>query len=122
MTDTLASRSGPLITYTLDAFPEPPPTLEAARAHANAQPLADIDVANPKLFHADLVGPYFERLRREDPVHYVESPTFGGHWSITRYNDIMSVDMNHAQFSSDAGLGGITINDISNGRLPMFIA
>jgi len=122
MTDTLASRSGPLITYTLDAFPEPPPTLEAARAHANAQPLADIDVANPKLFHADLVEPYFERLRREDPVHYVESPTFGGYWSITRYNDIMSVDMNHQKFSSEAALGGITINDISNGRLPMFIA
>jgi cytochrome P450 len=32
------------------------------------------------------------------------------------------VDMNHQQFSSDAGLGGITINDISNGRLPMFTA
>jgi cytochrome P450 len=122
MTDTLASRSGPLVTYTLDDFSEPPPTLEAARAHANAQRLADIDVANPKLFHADLVGPYFERLRREDPVHYAESPTFGGYWSITRYNDIMTVDMNHRQFSSDAALGGITINDVSNGRLPMFIA
>lgn len=122
MTDTLASRSGPLITYTLDNFPDPPASLEAARAHANAQALADIDVANPKLFHADLVEPYFERLRRDDPVHYVESPTFGGYWSITRYNDILSVDMNHQQFSSDATLGGITINNITNGALPMFIA
>lgn len=122
MTDTLASRSGPLVNYSLDDFPDAPPTLEAARADAYSQPLADIDVANPKLFHADLVEPYFERLRREDPIHYVESPTFGGYWSITRYNDIMAVDTNHQQFSSDAALGGITINTINNGALPMFIA
>jgi cytochrome P450 len=121
MTDTLASHSGPLVTYTLDVFPEAPPSLEAARAHAYSQPLADIDVANPKLFHADLVFPYFERLRREDPIHYVESPTFGGYWSITRYHDIMAVDMNHQQFSSDAALGGITINTVTS-ALPMFIA
>ncbi|WP_129778011.1 cytochrome P450 [Peristeroidobacter soli] len=121
MSDNLASRSGPIVNYTLDVFPEPPPTLEAARAHAYSQPLAEIDVANPKLFHADLVGPYFERLRREDPVHYVESPTFGGYWSITRYHDIMAVDMNHQQFSSDAAQGGITINTTTN-ALPMFIA
>ncbi|MDY6948073.1 MAG: cytochrome P450 [Pseudomonadota bacterium] len=122
MTDTLATRSGPLVNYTLADFPDAPPTLAAARAHAYSQRLADIDVANPKLFHADLVEPYFERLRREDPVHYVDSPTFGGYWSITRYNDIMAVDTNHQQFSSDAALGGITINTITNGALPMFIA
>lgn len=121
MTDTLASHSGPLVTYNLDVFPEAPPTLEAARAHAYSQPLAELDVANPKLFHADLVFPYFERLRREDPIHYVESPTFGGYWSITRYHDIMAVDMNHQQFSSDATLGGITINTVTS-ALPMFIA
>jgi cytochrome P450 len=121
MTDTLASHSGPIVTYNLDVFPEAPPTLEAARAHAYSQPLAEVDVANPKLFHADLVFPYFERLRREDPIHYVESPTFGGYWSITRYHDIMAVDMNHQQFSSDAALGGITINAVTN-ALPMFIA
>src|SRR5690606_10804479 len=87
-----------------------------------SQPLEKLDVANPKLFHADMVHPYFERLRREDPVHFVESPTFGGYWSITRYNDIMAVDTNHQQFSSDAALGGITINTITGGALPMFIA
>jgi len=122
MTDTLATRSGPPVQYSLDVFPDPPPTLEAARADARSRSIEEIDVANPKLFHADLVEPYFERLRREDPVHYVESPTFGGYWSITRYNDIMAVDMNHQQFSSAAELGGITINATSNTALPMFIA
>ncbi|HEY0942299.1 MAG TPA: cytochrome P450 [Steroidobacter sp.] len=121
MNDTLASQ-GPPVNYSLDVFPEAPATLEAARAHAYSQPLAEIDVANPKLFHADTVHPYFERLRREDPVHFIESPTFGGYWSITRYNDIMAVDMNHQQFSSDAALGGITINTLARGALPMFIA
>jgi cytochrome P450 len=121
MTDTLAA-NGPLINYSLDVFPDAPATLEAARAHAFSLPLEQIDVANPKLFHADLVHPYFERLRREDPIHYTESPTYGGYWSITRYHDIMAVDMNHQQFSSDASLGGITITTLAPGALPMFIA
>ncbi|HEY0683059.1 MAG TPA: cytochrome P450 [Steroidobacter sp.] len=122
MTDTLATRSGPPNNFNLADFPDAPLSLEAARADAYLQPLADIDVANPKLFHADVVFPYFERLRREDPIHYVESPTFGGYWSITRYNDIVAVDMNHQQFSSEASLGGITIAATANTALPMFIA
>jgi cytochrome P450 len=121
MTDTLAA-NGPLINYSLDVFPDAPATLEAARAHAFSLPLEQIDVANPKLFHSDVVHPYFERLRREDPIHYTESPTYGGYWSITRYHDIMAVDMNHQQFSSDASLGGITITTLAPGALPMFIA
>ncbi|MEJ0044046.1 MAG: hypothetical protein WDM81_18340 [Rhizomicrobium sp.] len=36
--------------------------------------------------------PYFERLRREDPVHYCADSEFGPYWSITKYNDIMAVD------------------------------
>lgn len=122
MTDTLATRSGPPNNFSIEGFPEPPASLEAAREHAYSLPLSEIDVANPKLFHADLVGPYFERLRREDPVHYVVSPTFGGYWSITRYNDIIAVETNHQQFSSDAALGGITISATGNTALPMFIA
>jgi cytochrome P450 len=37
---------------------------------------------------------------------------FGPYWSITKYNDIMDVDTNHAVFSSASALGGITIRDI----------
>lgn len=43
---------------------------EAARAEAYAMPLEDIHVASPALFQADAMWPYFERLRKEDPVHY----------------------------------------------------
>ena len=36
---------------------------------------------------------------------------FGPYWSITKYNDIMDIETNHAVFSSAASLGGITIRD-----------
>jgi cytochrome P450 len=38
---------------------------------------------------------------------------FGPYWSITRYNDIMDVETNHAVFSSASSLGGITIRDVA---------
>ena len=48
---------------------------------------------------------------------------FGPYWSVTKYNDIMDVDTNHAVFSSASALGGITIRDIpSHLRSESFIA
>jgi cytochrome P450 len=77
-------------------------------------------VANPALFQADAMWPYFERLRKEDPVHYCEEHEFGPYWSVTRYNDIMAVDTNHQAFSSEPS---ITIADPKDDfKLPMFIA
>jgi len=83
--------------------------LKAARTHANALPLDEINVAQPALFASDTHWPYFERLRREAPVHYCAEHDFGPYWSITRYNDIMAIDTNHQVFSSESSLGGITI-------------
>ncbi len=86
-------------------------------------PLDQFNVADPELFRTDSFWPYFERLRKEDPVHYCPDSEFGPYWSITKYNDIMAVDTNHQVFSSDAHLGGITIRDMdSDFILPMFIA
>jgi cytochrome P450 len=84
----------------------------AARDKANSTPLADFDVGNPELFRTDTFWPYFDRLRREDPVHYCKDSMFGPYWSVTKYNDIMDIETNHAVFSSAASLGGITIRDI----------
>jgi cytochrome P450 len=109
--------AGPNITLSL--FPEAPADLESARRDAYAKPIEAVDVANPKLFHNDVIGPYFERLRKEDPVHYQESPVYGPYWSITKYNDIMAVDTNHKQFSSASG---ITLFGDGREMLPMFIA
>jgi cytochrome P450 len=91
-----------------------------SRERANALPVAAIDVADPALFQADQHWPYFERLRREDPVHFAVSQAYGPYWSITRYQDILEVDADHEAFSSSHG---ITIVDpIGEFRLPMFIA
>src|SRR6201990_943304 len=86
--------------------------LDAAREHARSLPLSDLNPAQPELFRTDTHWPYFDRLRKEDPVHYCKDSMFGPYWSVTRYNDIMAVDTTHQVFSSAASLGGITIRDV----------
>ena len=96
---------------------------QAARAAAYAMPLADIDPSDLDLFEKDTVGHYFERLRREAPVHRSHSPVFGDYWSVTRYQDIMAVDTNHKVFSSDAAHGGIALQEApAQMRAQSFIA
>jgi cytochrome P450 len=97
--------------------------LRAAREKAYSMPLADFDPGHPELFRTDTHWPYFDRLRKEDPVHYCKDSIFGPYWSVTKYNDIMAVDTNHGVFSSAAALGGITIRDAPRElRREMFIA
>ena len=94
------------------------------REAAYAAPLETLNPAQPALFQADAMWPYFERLRREDPVHLTPESDFGPYWSITKFNDIVAVETNHQAFSSDYTRGGITIaGGTSNfDPLPMFIA
>lgn len=66
--------------------------------------LAKIDVSDPSLYEHDKLWGFFERLRNEDPVHYCAESNFGPFWSITRYKDIMAVDTNHADFSSEPAI------------------
>ncbi|MDG1204179.1 MAG: cytochrome P450, partial [Pseudomonadales bacterium] len=70
-------------------------------------PIEDIDVSDPMMFKANAFWPYFERMRKEDPVHYCAHSPFGPFWSITKFNDIMEIEKNHEVFSSETG--GITI-------------
>jgi cytochrome P450 len=92
-----------------------------ARAKAYAMPLEEINMADPELFRTDTMWPYFERLRKEDPVHYnATGHEDGPYWSVTKYNDIMSVDTNHEVYSSEPS---ITIFDPKEDfTMPMFIA
>ena len=75
-----------------------------AVAEANATPLEKLDPARPDRFQKDTIGPVFERLRREDPVHFTADSEFGPYWSVTRWDDIMAVDTNHTDFSSTDGI------------------
>jgi cytochrome P450 len=80
-------------------------------ADALSLPLDRIDVSDPKLYQNDTYFPYFERLRREDPVHYRKDGMYGDFWSVTKFKDIMHVETHHQIYSSEARLGGITITD-----------
>jgi cytochrome P450 len=94
-----------------------------AKSAAYDIPLSEINVAQPELFRTNTMWPYFERLRREDPVHYCAASDFGPYWSVTKYKDIMQVDTSHQIYSSEASLGGISIRDQKQDfLLPMFIA
>ena len=76
-----------------------------------SQPLDQIDVSDPKLYQNDVYYPYFERLRREDPVHYRKGGMYGDFWSVTKFKDIMAVETHPEIYSSEAKLGGISITD-----------
>ena len=99
------------------------PLRDYGRAEAFAMPIDQIDIVNPHWFQNDTIGHFFERLRRDDPVHLFESERLGRVWAVTKYKDIMQVDTNHGIFSSDWSQGGISILDIPlDQRLQMFIA
>ena len=80
--------------------------LKDARDAAYAGPIEAVNPVQRSLFQADAMWPYFERLRREDPVHFTPEGDLAAHWAITKYNDIMAIDTNHQVFSSE---GGITL-------------
>jgi cytochrome P450 len=78
---------------------------------AATTPLDRIDVSDPRLYQNDTYHPYFERLRREDPVHYRENGMYGSFWSVTKFKDIMAVETRPEIYSSEAKLGGISVTD-----------
>ena len=74
-------------------------------AEIAATPLEKLNPAKVERFANDTIWPVFERLRREDPVHFTPESEYGPYWSITKWNDIMAVDTNHEAFSSAEGIG-----------------
>ena len=101
----------------------PHDTRNFGREEAFTMPVEDIDVSNAFWFQNDTVGHFFERLRRDDPVHFMENQRYGRFWSVTKYKDIMQVDTNHGIYSSDWTQGGIALANLPlDQRLQMFIA
>ncbi|MBD3646122.1 MAG: cytochrome P450, partial [Pseudomonadales bacterium] len=85
-----------------------------------ATPVDEYDLIHPEIFHNDAHLGFFERLRKEDPVHLQHDEEVGSFWNVTRYEDIRHVDANHDIFSSD---GSIVVDDQDEEfPLPMFIA
>jgi cytochrome P450 len=86
--------------------------------------LEKLDVSRAELWSGNAWRPYFERLRKEDPVSYCPESFFGPYWSITRYDDIVAVEDDAKTFSSSWEHGGIVIFDMQDTgvQLRMFIA
>jgi cytochrome P450 len=58
-------------------------------------------VSAGELWQSGRLHDYLKRLRQEDPVHWSPTGPTGPYWSVTKFNDIVSVDTNHEVFSSD---------------------
>ncbi|NNL65268.1 MAG: cytochrome P450 [Myxococcales bacterium] len=74
---------------------------QQAGADPQSVPLERIDVSDWELFTTDRLWGYFERLRREDPVHYCPDSEFGPYWSVTKFADIVHVEKDPETFSSE---------------------
>ena len=88
-------------------------------------PLDQIDVSDASIFEHDTWQPWFERLRKEDPVHFTEDSANGAYWSATTHETVMAVDTNHTEFSSAQGISIIDFdeNDMDDrDRLENFIS
>lgn len=64
-----------------------------------------MNLADHDSFTSGVPHKTFQRLRKEDPVHW--TPAFGGakgFWSLTRYDDIMACNKDFQRFSSAQGI------------------
>ncbi len=82
--------------------------------------LSTLDMSRGERFRDNKFWPFFERLRKEDPVHYCPDSLNGPYWSVTKYNDIMAVDTDHQRFSSEPSI--VLFDPEEDFPLPMFIA
>ena len=80
-------------------------------SHERSSLDAHLDMSDPIFFKQDTWGPSFALLRRERPVHYCSSSPYGPYWSITRFQDVQDVELDHSVFSSDSSRGGIRIDN-----------
>ena len=83
-----------------ESIANPTPSKGQAGADPYSIPLDKIDVSDSELFETDTLWGYFERLRKEEPVHYCAESEFGAYWSVTRFKDIVTVEKDPETFSS----------------------
>jgi cytochrome P450 len=76
------------------------PSKGQADADPYSIPLERIDMSDSELFEKNAHWRYFERLRKEAPVHYCAQSDFGPFWSVTKYDDIVHVEKNPEIYSS----------------------
>ena len=72
--------------------------------------LAEIDLFSPDNFVDGVPHHFYKVLRREAPVYRHPEPDGPGFWALTKYEDIVTVSMDSATFSS--WQGGTNIPDL----------
>lgn len=78
----------------------PVPSQGQAGVDPYSIPIEKIDVSDSELFETNTFWGYFERLRKEDPVHYCPQSEFGPYWSVTKFDDIVQVEKDPETYSS----------------------
>ncbi len=74
------------------------PTELTAAGDANA------DLTSHDTFAQGVPHATFERLRRDDPVCWIERGEGLGFWAVTRHEDVITINRDHARFSSAHGI------------------
>ncbi len=74
---------------------------EQGRQDPYELPIDQIDLSDASLYEHNLVWRFYERLRKEKPVHLQKNSAFGPFWSVTKFKDIQFVDKHHELFSSE---------------------
>ncbi len=71
------------------------------QANSAVEPaLADVDLYSPDIYVQGVPHHFFKILRREAPVFWQEEPDGGGYWALTKYDDIVTVSLDPATYSS----------------------
>lgn len=65
--------------------------------------LERIDLADHDRYAHAVPYADFDRLRREDPVHWHPEQSGSGFWAVTKYHDVVAVSGDTATYSSEAG-------------------
>jgi len=90
---------------------------------ADSVSIEDINIIDPEIWRQGAYWERFKRMRDEAPLHLTPDSFAGPFWSVTRYEDIMKIDVDHKRFSSSWEHGGIVLGPpIEDFELPMFIA
>ncbi len=64
----------------------------------------DADLASHDSFTSGVPHATFARLRREDPVHFTHESDGAGFWSVTRYQDALTMSRDTSTFTSTRGI------------------
>jgi len=65
---------------------------------------AHADLTSHDTFSRGVPHATFERLRRDDPVCWIERGAGLGFWAVTRHEDVITINRDHARFSSAHGI------------------